>query len=413
MSGPDATTRRRPAVARLETFTALGVVAVLALLLAAAAWTRPTRTTEDRSVAYVQSAEVRYTADTAPDSTYGVSGMQPGETVILDEVEELRVRVTYSLETPGSSDLRGTADLDAVVAVAGGLRRTFPVAETSVDGPQAVLKGVLPLEAIRDYLLNSRSLLGDAGAAATATVTLNPVFTVGGTLDGRPLRTTFEPTVELLLTEDTLAVVTDDGEPVLADSSLLNPSETGELTYTADVPATLPLLLASPPVTLVRWGTLLVLLGCLLPMAMLGRRLFGQPDDSDEAERLLGLHGSRIVSVTELSLRDGPVADVATFDDLLDLARRYNSLVMHVSDDRGDTFSLWDTGLTYRYRIGATGDGPRPAAQAPGEAVVGTTHDPEEAGRGTDSHSGDHPGGRDLRVVGDRGGRGPRPSSAQ
>jgi hypothetical protein len=59
------------------------------------------------------------------------------------------------------------------------------------------------------------------------------------------------------------------------------------------------------------------------------------------------------VPTTRLTVqRSVPVADVGSLDALVDLAEKYESMIMENKDVDGSTYLLWDDGMLYRYTIG-------------------------------------------------------------
>lgn len=353
-AGDPAPLRRNdPLINRLEAVSALGVVAVLALLLSAAAFVRPAQTTAERAIDYTSTASFAYSADTAADSIYGSDGLESGAPVILDEVSDLDVDVTYRLTSEGNDvQVAGDAVLTATVTTSEGLRRSFPVTSRTVTRPESVLRGTLPLGLLRDFYDESTDLLGLTGGANPATLTLAATFDVRGRIAGRVVQTSFDPSVDLLLDGDSLTVDSESGETVEADDPVLNPTDDGQVTYTEAEPATFSLLVIRPSVNAVRWVALAVGLAALVACLVVARRLRGA-SGADETETILASHGSRIVTTTALDLHEGPVVDLAWMQDLVELAKRYESTVLHVPDPDGDQFLVWDNGLTYRYRAAA------------------------------------------------------------
>jgi hypothetical protein len=69
-----------------------------------------------------------------------------------------------------------------------------------------------------------------------------------------------------------------------------------------------------------------------------------------DRERIRTLYGSQLVPVDSLAVPQGPVADVATIESLADLAKRYESMIMHVEHPDADVYLVWDNGMLYRFR---------------------------------------------------------------
>jgi hypothetical protein len=80
--------------------------------------------------------------------------------------------------------------------------------------------------------------------------------------------------------------------------------------------------------------------------------IFRRGNNDDEVSAIRGRHGSHLVSITALTQpRGATIADVATIDDLIKMAKQYESKIMEFQVPRETQYLLWDNGLLYRYRV--------------------------------------------------------------
>ncbi len=82
--------------------------------------------------------------------------------------------------------------------------------------------------------------------------------------------------------------------------------------------------------------------------------------DEADVERIRRKNGGLFVTARALDLRQVPVADLDALDALVEIAKKYETVVLELPDELGADFVVWDDGLAFRYR-----HGPRPAPVAP------------------------------------------------
>lgn len=339
-----------PAFTRLESLTALIVVGVLALALGLVALVKPAEKSASKSVPYTQSGTFGYSAKAQGSSLYGPGGLSTGQPILIDKVGPVAASFRYKLSAKTPASVHGTASMDAKVSLSQGLSRTFPVtAKGSFTGAEVSLAGSLPVDAIANYVQRAQNALQDGGISS-ATIVLRPRVNVQGSVGTHALKTTYAPKLPFTLNGTTLVVGQGNPDPTATSASdPLKPSKDGKLTYRATAPNTLSLLVIHPSVTLAReigFG----LAGLCLVLGLVLARPLLRSGDRNEAARIHALYGAHLIEVRELSLKDGPIAEVASMDALADLAKKYESMVMHIRRDDGDAYLLWDNGMLYRYR---------------------------------------------------------------
>ncbi len=211
-----------------------------------------------------------------------------------------------------------------------------------------------------DYVHRAQNAFQDGGIGS-ATIVLRPKISVLGSLGSHALKTTYAPKLPFTLNGTTLVVDQGNSDPTSTSASdPLKPSKNGKLTYRATAPNTVSLLVLHPSVTLAReigFG----LAGLCLVLGLVLARPLLRSGKQNEAARIHALYGAHLIEVRELSLKDGPIAEVASMDALADLAKKYESMVMHIRRDDGDAYLLWDNGMLYRYRPAS----PEPPELAP------------------------------------------------
>ncbi len=362
-----------PAFTRLETLTVVIVVGVLALALGLVALAMPTHKSQAKSVGYTQSGQFGYSGITQKDSPYGSSGLSAGEPILLNKVGPVTASFRYEFTSKAPAVVQGTAAMEAMVKLSQGLTRQFPIAaETSFSGTSTTLTGRLPLKAIQNYVASAQGAFGD-NSYGTATVTLHPRVDLRGTLGSRALKASYSPSLPFTLSGTTLTV----GQNATADptaggnASPLKPNKSGKTTYHATAPNTVPLLVVHPPVLLARAIGFGLAGVCLLLGLLLARPLL-RSGEEHEGERIQTLYGAHLVEVRDLTLKDGPVAELSSIDSLADLAKKYESKIMHVRREGGDDYLVWDNGMLFRYRPARAEVVAAEAMDAPGVSMTKT-----------------------------------------
>ena len=339
-----------PVFTRLESVTAVIVVGVLALALGLVALVMPAERSASKGVPYTQSGTFAYSAKAHGSSLYGPDGLSTGQPILIDKVGPVAASFRYKLSAKASASVHGTASMEARVSLAQGLSRTFPVAaKQSFTGTEVSLAGRLPVDAIVNYVRRAQNALQDGGIGS-ATIVLRPRVDVQGVLGTHALKTTYAPKLPFALNGTTLVVGQGNSDPTATSvSDPLKPSKHGKLPYRATAANTVSLLVIHPTVTLAReigFG----LAGLCLVLGLVLARPLLRSGKQNEAARIHALYGAHLIEVRELSLKDGPIAEVASMDALADLAKKYESMVMHVRRDDRDAYLLWDNGMLYRYR---------------------------------------------------------------
>ena len=263
--------------------------------------------------------------------------MRSGETAFVRLVPSLRVRFDYRLETAGRRGVGGVASLAARIQGDNGWSR-----ELMLVGRRPFHDAGARVEA--DLDLRRLLALGRRVAAATGTasdsylITLRPRVRVRGAVDEEPVVDTFAPTLALRLDEQTLR---------LEQPGSLVRSEAG--TAVRPRPTALGPLSVSSARTLGLCGGLLA-----LALAGAGWCVLRGARNRDEPTRIAALLGPMLVETAPQD-REGLVHELASVDDLVRVAERYDRVVLHERRGREHSYVVEEQGTVYRYRAWGLG----------------------------------------------------------
>lgn len=342
-----------PLTWRLRALTLVGVIGLPAFALGVAALALPSQTTEQETVQYEHTGEFSYSADAPDDSLYGPGGLTSGEPIAVDVAGPVTLGFDYLLKTAAATDVAGSVTMQAVVELPEGLTRTFSLTDKETfTGGELSTSARLPVDRINDFVTDAQESLGGS-FGSNATVIVRPVINVEGTLSAQPLEASFEPELRFVLSQGVLTVDNASPDPTPApDAPEFDPfaqASEGEVEYEVQATRTMSLIVAGPTVTEVRTAGLLIAGACLLLGLLFALPLIRRGNGTNEAARIQLMYGSRIVPVRAIAIGEGPVAEVSSMEALADLAKRYESVIMHVADG-DDAFLVWDNGMTFRYR---------------------------------------------------------------
>lgn len=71
---------------------------------------------------------------------------------------------------------------------------------------------------------------------------------------------------------------------------------------------------------------------------------------ADETAKVRKKNSSIIVAATAVHLRGAPVADVDSLDALVEVAKKYETMILELPVNEHIEYLLWDDGLVYRFR---------------------------------------------------------------
>jgi len=360
-AAPDRTGRQgRPGRLSDGAIFTLAVLAVGSLLLAIAAFTRPTTETVPGEAAFQHRGKFTYDAG-APATVYSGGSLETGDPVFDALVPSFVVDFDYRFASADPADVQGTVALTIEVTEPNGWSRSLPLQPaTPFVGSQAHAQGIVDMVTIRRVI----SLLERATSLDRDAYRLDVIAEVvlDGQLGGQAYQSSFEASLPFSL--DDFQLYLRRGEsPEGGDSDPTTTVEDGFLAYPSNEPATLSILGAQLPVTTARAvssiGLALALaVGAVVIAPYLTARRRG------EAARVLAEYDGLLVSVSQPPAAAGGMIEVRAFADLARLSERTGRMMLHAEVGPEHHFYLQDGGVTYHIRL----IDPEPAAEAGGES---------------------------------------------
>lgn len=355
---------------------AVGMLAILPFLaLALLAFTRPTTALLPADIPYRQSGALSYSADATPGPAYPANRAVTGDPLFTHVLGDVDLRFRYHFHTAAVHSLTGSAVLFATISSTSGWKKTLPLgAPTHFHGNGALVTGQLDLPAVLTLM---RRVEASIAVGGSYTLTIEPRVSVGGTVGGAPLQTTFAPEAQFSLNQHEAQPIASQsgqlsgGPSAGAHSSPANrfvQSSAGSATGKIQQPLYLSFKLTRLSVASARWialGGIAFISGILLLMLAFtrprGRR--------EEPAEIQARYGRMIVPVERVWQEPGvAVIDVADMDSLVQIAERYDRSILHEATGEGDAFWVTDESGQFRYAIGAPAyatDMPAYAADAP------------------------------------------------
>jgi signal peptidase I len=353
---------------------ATAAVALFALFTTVT-WTRPTTRPSASTVTYSESGNFAYAGAAPVGVTYPTGQVTTGNAVFLHLVHQLQVRFRFTVApnagkaTTATLAVRGTIGARATVDGSGTwTSRLASVAPVAFSGSTATVAVPLDLTRIQG-LAQSFAQETDVGLVDPEIV-VKPTVHISGTIDGAPLEATFAPTLSFGVDGETLTVVgTTAGSGGVTQNMTV--AHTGSVARPIRVPAQVMIVGHKASVTTARRLSLGGLVLALVTAVGTGlwwwrrRRM-------DETNRIHAAYSHDLISVSHSPASGAPlVVDVETFGQLVQLARRYDCMILEHAHAGGHGYYV-ESGTTI-YRCGV---------EAEAEAVVNTDADADRSTEG-------------------------------
>lgn len=72
--------------------------------------------------------------------------------------------------------------------------------------------------------------------------------------------------------------------------------------------------------------------------------------NADDNARVRKKHSSIIVAATAVHLRGAPVADVSSLEALVEIAKKYETMILELPVQGHTEYLLWDDGMVFRFQ---------------------------------------------------------------
>ena len=323
-AGTNATQSMRALPRHLQIgFSVTAAVALLALIMAAFAWTAPTQILTSSTTQSGRAMTFSYSADVPQSPAYDGTTVHSPDPVFRKLTNTVDVQLAY-VGDPGSMTV------NAELSTPGGWHSTVPLSgPTDITGEAYAGSVTLDLNALDARAQAAADTTGLPGSPLTVAVvakiqTDTGLFAPKMTLNVAPL------------------AMTISGDPKVTDST-----STPASTLIANTVGVGPFHLG---VITARIVSLVLLLGSLIAAVLL-LRIARRTPPVDEVTRITQRYGPLLATVEPIATPPNvPVIEVTEFATLAKLAERCGQLVMHWSRSDVETFVILDEGTTYRFR---------------------------------------------------------------
>jgi signal peptidase I len=323
-------------------FLGMAVVACLSAAGAVFAFSRPTRTTQEREITYMQEGAFSYTAKGSP-AVYDTGVARPGEPVFQSLSCNVTFQFSYHLLSDQAMQTNGRYQLEAEVRGPNGWLHRFPLqSETVFNGQSFQTSGVVDICQEQERIEQVQNLTGVEMPAYKLAIL--PKVTIGGQIGGQEVKDQFSP--ELLFQLDRLEMVLIDNAPNGGDP--LKPTASGQIKATSVVPNTMLVLNKSVDVLTARWvsvaALMLALAGIAIPEYLAVR------EGRDEVSAIQQKYSQQIIQISpETSLGNGKVVDVKSIDDLAKIAERSDAHILARETGPQQEYWVVEGSIAYRY----------------------------------------------------------------
>jgi signal peptidase I len=332
-------------------FFVLGLIAFSALVLGIIAFSRPTSRIKQDDLNYEHIGVFSYSA-AAPQGVYDTDTIKSGDPIFAKLTCAVDVNFQYTLVAAQAKDLAGTYQLTAIISEQmSGWQRSIPLqAEASFSGTAFGTAAKLDLCGIQS-LTKSLEAKTDSHAGSY-TLVVTPNIKLNGEIAGRLLESTFKP------------ALTFRADPIqfylLRSEEQENPlvfAEIGTLRKEFSEANTMQLFGREFAIPALRLAALVGLIGSLLGLILLGRRLQHLSQVSKDkffqikyTATMIDIEGANVIESSSL-------IDVTSMDALAKLAERFNAMILHAEHRNLHAYYVQAGGTTYRFRMETTNAG--------------------------------------------------------
>lgn len=318
------------------------------LVLAVAAFTRPSTALLGVTVPYRQSGALSYSADATPGPAYPGNRAVTGDPLFTHVLSAVRFRYRYSFHAAAAHSLAGRAALSARIASTSGWQTSIALGSASYfRGNHALVSGTLDIATLAALLHRVETTTAVSGSY---TLTLVPHVSVGGSLGALPVHTTFSSNIPFSLNRLEMRPVLPTAGSGGAKPAA-NPfarSAGGSAKGRRYQPAMLSLKIARVSVTDARRIALAAIV--LIALALIAALAFARPRSRSEAAEIRARYGSAIVPVARVWQQPGvAVIDVEDIESLARIAGHYERSILYELTEYGEVFWVSDESGQFRY----------------------------------------------------------------
>jgi len=332
-----------------ETLFILAFLALGSLVLGIVAFRQPLQNEIETPLNYNQQAFFRYTAN-VPEGIYDSTQVQSGEPIFRQLNGAFSVAMDYLFISPYPAEITGTYHFLARVSDDTGWKRTLElIPETAFTGNIFTTSGTLKLDDIQAFIDALERETGVQRGRYVLSIIAD--VEIEGSLAELGLEDSFSPSLDFQI---------DDLEVRLSkiqtgEDSILSPSSESALIKITYEPNHLNIFGMKMPVSFARWLSLGLGTPALLMLVFSSLRVF-QTTRQSELGRLRVWYGSMLIEARDTQLLMKPDrVEIASLDDLANLAEQDQRTILHLPDENQHHFFVQTAEQLYHYEMEETG----------------------------------------------------------
>lgn len=282
----------------------------------------------------------------AISGVYPQGTIETGDPVFVRLVDNVEARFDYELVSERARDVTVMGSLSAVIRdPASGWEKTVSLQPERGLSEKTGLETVIEM----DQLVAETIAFQEATGSRTQNyqVVLAPIFKVTGTVGGKAVEDVFAPRYRFWLDEVKMAPLPE--VVVGEEPNLVAPVEDGEASELVQSTLSLPGIEMSVHEAR-RAGSLGFSASVLVLCGLGGLLLRGRRGSSSESARIDARYRGEIVRARSYAPVARSVVEVASIDDLVRLARRFEQVILSVETDGAVDYFLEEGGVRYGYR---------------------------------------------------------------
>jgi signal peptidase I len=319
------------------------IIIAASLLLAFVSFDRDEYLTKTIDSEFLHVGLYSYSASSLP-GVYDPGNPETGDPIFLKTTCRVMLRYDYHLAGEPLLDARGTISLRAETRDINGWRRSFPlVPETGFEGTSTFVQTEINPCQILSVLRQAEEKTG-LYRANYLLVIIPEVNIRGNKTDGLPVETSFSPLLTFSLDDFQLYV-----QPEFSGEDPLSPFEIETQAVSSQVQNLIQFPGFAMTVSVARIIAMVGLLTSIALGGLLGFQVFSALK-RDPAVAISLRYGSLLAEVAQVSFNvHSREVIVSSFDDLVKLAERNATVIMHLRHPQRDEFLVEGSNMVYRF----------------------------------------------------------------
>ena len=320
-------------------------LAFIGALLAFFAFTRPLTIDINDDYAYQHNGTFGYNAEIIP-GVYDNNLIQSGDAMYPQLNCDMNLTFDYKFSTEATSNLKGTAQINAVISESNGWHRTLElVPPTAFSGSSFNTAQTVDLCGIEKIITQMQDVTGVTRSQYTLNIL--PEVQLEGSLAGLAFSDTFDPSLNFIVESEQVYLFGG----LHNETNSLTPTQAGLITKPRSIANTLQIFGLALEIKTARLLSALILLvaaiGIALPEVLISKRETG--DETTLARHLLG---PLMVEASGFQLNPGDrLIQIGSLAELARLAQKFGTVVLFQADGVNEpSYLVHDQNVIYSYK---------------------------------------------------------------